>query len=288
MTTVVEVFGAKTPVPVFLCDFSPPRGADLAELESVRQLQADFTCVAYNPGRSVRVDSLAVAAYLEHSFNKQAIFNLSPRDANKLALQTHLLGAEVLGVSNVLVIKGDNFSKKDLSRVKTVSDFKATELVTSIIEMNSGTDFRGLKLRQPTSFCVGAAVDLTQPSKSEAELTYRKVEAGAHFLVTQLVFQYQQIEMLLDAYHKLAGQALDLPVFYGLPVLEKDSLIYGDMPEQVRRDLDAGRAGSDIALEQFHSFSEQGIRGFYVIPPILRGGARNYRLAAEFLKAANQ
>ena len=287
MTTVLKVFNAKAPAPVFLCDFSPPRGADFTELEPARQLQADFICIAYNPGRSVRVDSLAAAAYVERSFGKRAIFNLSTRDTNKLALQTHLLGAQVLGVPNVLVIKGDGFSKKDLSRVKTVFDFKPTELVASIIGMNAGTDFRGLKLREPASLCVGAAVDLTKPAKSEAALTYRKVEAGAHFLVTQLVFRFQQIETWLDAYQQLTGQALDLPVFYGLPVLEKDSLIYGEMPEQVRRDLDAGRPGSDIALEQFYSFCEQGVRGFYVIPPILRGGARNYGLAAEFLNVAN-
>jgi hypothetical protein len=170
--------------------------------------------------------------------------------------------------------------------VRSVFDFKPTELIASITAMNAGTDFKAQKLRQPTALCVGAAVDLNRPAKEEAALTIRKVEAGAQFLVTQLVFRVDQIRGWLDACQELTGRPLELPVFYGLPVLEKDSLVYGEMPDVVRRDLDAGRPGADIALEQYRAFRERGIRGFYVIPPILRTGARNYNAAHDFLSKA--
>jgi 5,10-methylenetetrahydrofolate reductase len=282
VSTVVEIFNSKHPAPVFLCDFSPPRGPDVAGLDPARQLDADFICIAYSPGKSVRVDSMAAAVYLQRFLGKRAIFNLSPRDMNKLALQTHLVGAQVLGVPNVLVIQGDSFSEKEKGLVKPVLDFKAVEFIASITAMNAGTDFRGLKLRQAAALCAGAAVDLTKPAAAEAALTRRKVEAGAQFLVTQLVFGFQQIRAWLDAYERIANKPLELPVFYGLPVLEKESLIYGEMPTQVRRDLDQGRPGSEIAYELFESLRQEGLRGFYVIPPILRGGARNYDAARDF------
>jgi hypothetical protein len=205
---------------------------------------------------------------------------------NKLSLQTHLVGAQVLGVPNVLVVQGDGFSEKERGLVKPVFDFTPTGLVASISAMNTGIDFKGSKLRQATALCAGAAVDLTKPATTEAALTHRKVVAGAQFLVTQLVFDFQRVREWLDAYHQVAGRSLEVPVFYGLPVLEKESLIYGDMPERVRRDLDQGRPGPEIALEQYQSFLKQGIRGFYVIPPILRNGARNYEAAREFLTGA--
>lgn len=47
--------------PVFICDFSPPRGSGPAYVESASTLDADFICVAYNPGKAVRVDSVAMA-----------------------------------------------------------------------------------------------------------------------------------------------------------------------------------------------------------------------------------
>jgi homocysteine S-methyltransferase len=288
MSTVVEVYNSRPAAPVFLCDFSPPRGPDFAALAPARHLDADFICMACNPGRAVRADSLAAACYVQQSLGRQAVFNLSTRDMNKLGLETHLIGAQFLGVPNVLVVRGDGFPEKERGLVKPVFDFTPVELVASITAMNSGRDFRGLKLRQPTALCVGAAVDLTKPPESEAALTRRKVEAGAQFLVTQLIFSFQQIEPWLAAYERLAGKALDLPVFYGLPVLENESMVYGEMPEQVRRELAQGRPGPEIAFEQFQAMRERGVRGFYVIPPILRTGARNYDAAMEFFAKARQ
>ena len=99
--------------------------------------------MAYNPGNSVRVDSLAAAAYVKRCFGKPVIFNLSTRDKNTLALQTHMLGAQVWDVPNVLVVHDDGFSEKDRSRVQLVFEFKPGELVASIVGMNAGLIFLG-------------------------------------------------------------------------------------------------------------------------------------------------
>ena len=285
---VTERCSQKADEVVFICDFSPPRGAEPTSLDHAKGIDADFICVAYNPGRAVRVDSAMMASAIERHTGKDVIFNLATRDMNKLALQSHLLGAQMLGLENVLVLKGDNFSERDLARVKDVSDFKATALVESAISMNQGTDFRGLSLRAPGDFCIGASVDLSRGIAAEAGLTHRKVSAGAQFLLTQPVFSTGEISSFLDACRDQSGDERAVPVFFGLQVLEKDGIIFSTVPEGVRQDLDRGRAGTDIALELLQVFLDFGIRRIYLVPPILRGGARNYEAAQAVLEGAKK
>ena len=271
---------------VFICDFSPPRAADLGSLVQARGIDADFICVAYNPGRAVRVDSAMLAYSIKHDTGKDVIFNLATRDMNKLAIQSHLLGAQMLALENVIVIGGDGFTDRDLSLVKDVSDFRPTGLVRALESMNQGTDFRGVNLRSPTDFCIGASVDLSRGIEREAALTHHKVSSGAHFFITQPVFSTGEITSFLEAYRDASGEELTSPVFYGLQVLEKDGIIFSSVPEGVRQELDKGRDGADIALELLHEFLDFGMRWIYLVPPIRRGGARNYEAAQRVLEGA--
>jgi hypothetical protein len=76
----------------FICDFSPPRGAGPEGVAPAREIEADYICVAYNPGKAVRVDSAAMAAAIKREVGREVVFNLATRNMNKLALQSHLLG----------------------------------------------------------------------------------------------------------------------------------------------------------------------------------------------------
>ena len=258
-------------------------------VEHARDLSADFICVAYNPGRAVRVDSAMLAGTIKRGTGKEVAFNLATRDMNRLALESHLLGAQALGLDNVIVIGGDPFGKRDLDRgVKEAADYAPTGLMKGLSRMNQGTDFRGSKLRAPTDFCIGASIDLTRGIESEARLARRKVVAGAHFFITQPVFDTADIAAFRDAYHAAAGEELSLPVFYGLQVMVAGGVIFSTVPAAVRDDLEKGRAGTDIALELLDRFAEQGVNRVYLVPPILKGGARDYEAAQAVLDAAFQ
>lgn len=273
---------------VTICDFSPPRGADRSVLERLKGLEVDFISVAYNPSKSVRVDSATVAYVIKQEAGKDVVFNLATRDMNRLALQSHLLGAQMLGLENVCVVRGDDFTERERALVSSLDDLRPTEFIASIAAMNGGTDFRGLKLRVPTNFCVGATIDMGRAADAEARLTHHKIVAGTHFFITQVLYRATPIKEFHDAYCRVAGHEITVPVFYGLPLLEKDSLPFGDVPAQVQRDLDLGRSGTDIALEQLHAFLEMGIRSIYLVPPILRGGLRKYEAVQRFLEQARR
>lgn len=267
------------------CDFSPPRSADLAFANDAATLAADFICIAYNPGRAVRLASSTAAAILQRRPGAQTIFNLATRDMNKLAMQTHLLSAQALGLENVLVLRGDPFPERDLRLVKPVDDYSPTDLLRAIKEMNAGFDFRGTRLQAPTSLCAGAAVDLGRPLAGEAALAARKVEAGAEFLMTQALFAGATVTEFRGLYQQLAGHSLDVPVLYGVAVMVKDGVLFADMPERYRKDLANGRPGTDIALEVVGDLRRAGCDAFYLVPSIMRGGARDYAAAQAVIAA---
>ncbi len=269
---------------VFICDFSPPRGTRPDLLDSANQLESDFICVAYNPGKAVRVDSVAAAYQVRNATGRGVVFNLSPRDMNRLAIESRLLGAELLGVQNVVVVQGDAFTDKD--GLKPAGDYTTTGLIAAIRDLNNGLDFRGSKLRNACDFCVGSAIDLGKGIEQEARLAQRKVEAGAEFFVTQPIFDVNQVGDFFAAYEHSAGDTLQQPVFWGLQILAEGGLIFSNVPDGPRRDLEAGRDGVEIALETCAQLQAVGVKGFYLVAPILKGGVRDYEAAGRFLRAA--
>ena len=264
-----------------ICDFSPPRSGDQAVVGQA-PIGADFISVAYNPGRAVRTNSAMLAAAIQNSGN-DAVFTLATRDMNKLALQSQLLGAQLLSVQNVVVVQGDPFGEQDQKRVASVNDYSPTGLIAAIAQMNQGQDFKGSNLGQPTDFCIGAAVDLGRGIEEETQLAVRKVQAGAKFLITQPIFNVDHVAGYRESFGYHAGKAGPVPIYFGLQILEKDGVLFSSDPESLRAELEGGRTGVDIALELYGKFQEARLNNIYLMPPIKRGGARDYEAAKEFL-----
>ncbi|PKB73582.1 MAG: hypothetical protein BZY75_01050 [SAR202 cluster bacterium Io17-Chloro-G7] len=267
-----------------ICDFSPPRSGDDSVLRNA-SIDAEFISVAYNPGRAVRVNSAMLAAAINGQLGKDVVFTLATRDMNKLALQSLMLGAQLLGLENVVVVQGDPFSERDLALIKETGDTRPTQFIAGVCELNQGVDFRGSQLRSPTAFCIGATVDLGRGIEEEAHLALRKVEAGAEFIMSQPIFDVIDADRFRQAYQCDSGKELSLPVFFGLQILEKDGVIFSSVPEKIRQELDQGRPGVEIALELYWKFQESGLHNIYLMPPIRRGGARNYEAAQQFIAA---
>lgn len=283
MTTVIERRAKDPDAVLFACDFSPPRGDDPELLAPARDLTADFISVAYNPGRSVRVNSVLAAHWIQQNTGRDVLFTLSTRDVNKVGLQSLLLGAGLVGLQNVVIVKGDAFTERDLTVTKPVYDFKPTELLNSIASMNQGLDYKGLKLRAATDFCVGATIDLNKGVENETALTQRKVEAGAQFFLMQPVPTPDQVRAFFDGYTTRYGDELGPNVFVGVQVMAPDGLFFGELPEWVSRDLAAGRPGHDIAVQAVGELVDAGFRSIYLIPPVFKGGRRDYETAQKVL-----
>ena len=284
VTRVVDRCYEATGQPCFICDFSPPRSGNPGAVQDA-EIDADFISVAYNPGRAVRANSAILAAAIRQRTDKEVLFTLATRDMNRLALQSLLLGAQLMGLDNALVVQGDPFSERDPSTVTAVNDYVPTGLIAAIAKMNQGTDFRGTRLRLPTGFCTGATVDLSRGIKAEAALAVRKVNAGAGFLLSQPIFDVADAARFEQSFlEEYGGDTMPAPVFYGLQILEAEGVVFAPVPDEIRRQLDEARPGVDIALEAYERFREAGLHNVYLVPPIRRGGARDYGAAREFLR----
>ena len=281
MVKVTDCCYESTGRPGFICDFSPPRSGSIAETRRA-DIPADFISVAYNPGRAVRANSAMLAAAIRRETGKETVFTIATRDMNRLAIQSLLLGAQMLGLENVVVVQGDQFNNRDRALL-AVNGYRPTELIAGIRAMNEGTDFRDSQLSEPTNFCVGATLDLGRDIDEEAELAARKVEAGAGFLMSQPIFDPEDAHRFRESYERQAGEALPVPVFHGLQILEPGGVMFSNVPEGVQRELEGGRSGVEIAVELYGRFRDAGLHNVYLMPPIRRGGARDYEAAREFL-----
>ena len=137
-----------------------------------------------------------------------------------------------------------------------------------------------------TDFCIGATVDLGRGIEREARLAVRKIESGAHFLITQPVFDPDDVGRFAEACAHVSGSELAVPVFYGVGLMEPDGVSFASVPQWVTDDLANGRSGVDIGLQVWSALQSAGVGDCYVVPPIRRSGARNYAAAREFIERA--
>ena len=285
MTHVTDRYSSSGP-PLVMCDFTPPRSGDPAVLDRLKVVGADYFNAAYNPGKLVRADSVAAAHAVRERTGVETVFNIATRDMNKIALQSRLLGAQMLGLDNVIVMHGDELTERETDLgVSSVRDYSSTSLIAAVRAMNEGLDYRGASLAAPTAFCIGATFDLARDLGAEAALTRRKADAGAHYFITQPIYGAAERERFLALYEEAAREPLGVPVLWGVQVLDKDGVIFGNVPAEVRAQLEAGHDGAEAAGALLGALVEAGVRGFYLIPPILKGGRRDYDAAQRALAA---
>ncbi|MEE2949322.1 MAG: methylenetetrahydrofolate reductase [Chloroflexota bacterium] len=283
---VIDVAFETTGHSSIMCDFSPPRSGE-PNIVIQAQIDANLILVAYNPGKAVRTSSPMLAAAIQQS-GKDTVFTIATRDMNKLAVQSLLLGAQTLGLQNVVVVQGDPFSDRRISGVASVNDYRPTELIADIAMLNQGIDFKGRRLGAPTDFCIGASVDLGRGIEKEAQLALRKVQSGAEFLITQPIFDVDHVARFRESYGYHAGKAGTLPIFFGLQILENDGVVFTSVPSSIRSELERGRSGIDIALDLYQKFQDARLNNIYLMPPIKRGGIRNYDAAQEFISKVSK
>lgn len=279
MASVVELLSLCKSRPFVACDFSPPRGGTSDLMSEALSLTPDMFLVAYSPGKSVRINPIAAAYWIRKNAGREAAFTLATRDMNKSALQSSLLGAQLLGLDNVVSVMGDKLESFERKIQKSVNDFSSTEFIESIKKMNNRFDFKQHVLRNPTRFCVGGAIDLSREWDKEVPLTEKKIDAGADFFISQPTFDASSPRKFLERYREYTGVSLRLPILWGIQMMVRDSVSFAAVPDSVRKDLDLGKSGFEITLETIQIHRENGFESFYLVPPVFKGGRRDYESA---------
>lgn len=172
-------------------EYNPPKGTHIASLlESAKQLvgRVHGVNVTDNTAAVVRAGSLPVCRLL-YELGHDPVMQLTCRDRNRIAMQSDLMGAHMLGIRNILCLTGDYPTVGDHKEAKPVYDLDSVQVMQLVQGLNNGKDMVGNKLDGATAFAIGAAVtpeaDLVGPVLAKFEV---KVRAGAQFFQTQAVY----------------------------------------------------------------------------------------------------
>jgi homocysteine S-methyltransferase len=182
-------------------------------------------------------------------------------------------------VRNVLAITGDPPEVGDYPGSRGVYEVDAIGLTQLLTNLNRGEDFNGRPIDAPTSFFYGVAVNPTPDDlEVEHERFQRKLEAGAQFAMTQIVFDLDCV----DAFVERLGGKWPIPVLLGIFPLTSYRLavrLHNEVPGIVvpQKLQDAlEQAGSDAAEVGFaHSreliaAARERVAGVYLVAPFRR------------------
>jgi homocysteine S-methyltransferase len=231
-----------------------------------------------NPRARARMNGLMASVAIRREAGIEVVPHLTPRDATISGLESLLLGAHAEGVRNVLAVTGDAPEQGDYPGTGAVYDVDAIGLVELMTRLNDGVDFHGRAIDAPTSFFPGVAVNPTADDlELEVERFARKLDAGARFALTQVLFDLSYLEAFLD---RIGGSPV--PVLVGVwPIrsLELAVRVHNEtpgivVPEHVQERYraagpDAAAVGVALARELIEGARELAA-GVYVVAPFRR------------------
>jgi 5,10-methylenetetrahydrofolate reductase len=186
---------------VVTAEIGPPKGVNIEEmLKNIDLLKdkVDALNVTDNQSSVMRIGSLPVCKLIKEA-GGEPILQMTCRDRNRLALQSELLGAYILGIRNVLCLTGDYITVGDHPGAKPVFDLDSVLLLKMVRQMEEGKDFAGNELDGAPKFCAGAIVtpeaDPIEPQLLKFE---KKIKAGAEFIQTQAIYDLDKFRNFMQ------------------------------------------------------------------------------------------
>jgi 5,10-methylenetetrahydrofolate reductase len=203
---------------VVTSEIGPPKGVDVATMLEEAELlhgRVDAINITDQQSSVMRLGSLAVCKLLKER-GIESVFQVTCRDRNRIALQSDLLSAYVLGIENVLCLTGDYVSLGDHPQARPVFDLDSVSLLQAAVKLRQGKDLAGNELRGMPDFCLGAVVTpAADPVEPQIIKMEKKVAAGAEFFQTQAVYEPKKFEQFMQQVKHLG-----VPVMLGIVLLK--------------------------------------------------------------------
>ena len=255
----------------------------------LREGGVDVVNIADGPRASVRMSNTALAIRLREELQTETILHVCCRDRNILGLQSDILGCQVLGLHNLVIITGDPPKMGDYPKATAVFDLDSIELLKLVDGLNRGIDPAGKMVGEATSLFLSTGAE---PGAFDYDRELRrlemKIKAGAEMVMTQPVYDPRIVERFLKDV-----QTFGVPVLLGVcPLVSSRNaeFLHNEVPGMTVppaiRDRMASAGGGPegiaegihIAQEMVMAFADQ-IVGVYVMPQLGR-----YNSALEVLR----
>jgi methionine synthase / methylenetetrahydrofolate reductase(NADPH) len=259
-------------------ELDPPKGAVTKKILQAALTLSDAGVDAINVGDSpmarVRMSSLATCHLISQSVGTDTIIHFTTRDRNLMGIQADLLGCQALGIRNILALTGDPPSLGNYVHATAVYDVDSIGLIGIITKLNEGVDIAGNSIGKATNLAIGCALNHTgENRKEEMERFRRKIEAGAHFAMTQPVYQLSDLTDFLD---EIGG--CPIPILVGIMPLHSHKhaeYLHNEVPgisipKHIREAMEkAGEAGAKVGLslaEELLAEVRPYCQGTYLVP----------------------
>lgn len=265
-----------------LVELDPPTHLDIDNvLEGARSLArsgVDAVTLGENPLAILRAGNIALAHRIKEEVGVQVVLHQTCRDQNALGLQSHIMAAHILGLEAILAVTGDSASSTDQPGVSGVFDMNSLGLIRMISQFNRGFNMAGKPVKRATRFSIGAAFSF-RPSDPRLQISRleRKAAQGAHFVMTQPLFDKDVVEDMFEQ-----TSHLDLVVFPGVfPLISARNadFLHNEVPgisipEKIRKHLwhyeqvaDQRKAAMEITEKLVEDIAPF-IDGLYLISPL--------------------
>lgn len=234
-------------------EYNPPKGTNVSSiLDNAKALvgKVHGVNVTDNTAAILRAGSMSVCRLL-YEMGHDPVMQMTCRDRNRLAIQSDLMSAHILGIRNMLCLTGDYPTVGDHKDAKPVYDLDSIGIMQVIHSLNQGKDLTGHKLNGLTDLYIGAAVTPEQDPRGPMLAKFEaKVNAGTKFFQTQAFYDVEKFKSFMKAVRKFP-----VKVLAGILVLRSAKMaefmnanIPGvDVPQDIIDELKA--AGDERALD---------------------------------------
>ena len=210
---------------VFTGELEPVKTTNLHEvLEGAKTLKGHVVAinVTDNPTSFGYMNALVPSYMIQREVGVEAVYQMTTRDRNRLALLSDVLAAGALGIKNILVLTGDHTTVGDTPESKPVFDLDSatfTYMLRKVID--EGVDLKGNKIEDPPKFSIGiAAAPNADPLEAELLKIERKVKLGVDFIQTQCVYSVEQAKRFADV-----ATYLKTPILFGVAPFKSMSMM---------------------------------------------------------------
>jgi len=273
---------------VVACEIAPPLSMSTKKLiENINLVKPYVTAINFtdNASATPRMSSWACSKFAIEN-GAEAVMQIAARDRTRASLQGEILGATAMGVRNVLCVTGDSpvLAPQPRGRMD-INDMDAIQMIWILRRMrDEGHYLDGREIKFPPKFFLGAAASpFASDPKFQALREEKKVNAGAQFFQTNLVYDPDRMEIWLNEIAK--RNILDkVYIMIGITPLKSARMthfmtqvpgVY--VPEPIIKRMDdanekggpqgAQEEGVKIALEIIEKIKgKQGIHGLHIMP----------------------
>ncbi|MBK7480651.1 MAG: methylenetetrahydrofolate reductase C-terminal domain-containing protein [Bacteroidales bacterium] len=268
---------------VVATEITPPLSSDTEKLrKAIEEVRPYVQAINFTDASSAipRMSALACCK-VATDLNAEPVFQITARDSTRLSLQGDAIGAGQFGIRNILCITGDSplVGNPPISDMN-IYDLDAVQMLWILRRMrDEGIYLDGRKMKHPPRYFLGAA---TTPGALDPELQairdQKKVNAGAQFFQTNIIFDAEKLDPWLEQLDKrnvlgkvsiLAGLAPLKSYKTALYLHEKVPGVY--LPDKILNRMEkagdgAREEGIAIALELIASLKrKKGISGIHLM-----------------------